>query len=69
MTTWRHVDGGEVGREPKRWTVPRPGRDGKPLGVLTIQVVPAEAYDRLREENEMLRNQYEQIQEALDALQ
>ena len=36
--------------EPRRWVVPRPGRDGKPLGVLRIEVVPAEAYNRLRSE-------------------
>lgn len=30
---------------PRRWVVPRPGPDGKPLGILTVEVVAASHYD------------------------
>jgi hypothetical protein len=40
----------------RRWVVRRPGPDGKPLGVLNIEVVPAEAYDRLHVALERIRD-------------
>lgn len=48
----------------RRWVVPRPGPDGQPLGILRVEVVPAEAYDRVAREREIALNALRVCKEA-----
>jgi hypothetical protein len=54
---------------PYRWTVPRPNTEtGEPLGVLKINVVSADAFDKMQEERDGYKKLAEELTAKLDAV-
>lgn len=51
----------------RRWVVPRPDRDGNPVGVLTVEVVAASAYDELKVKQISLAGRVQYLENCIRA--